>query len=144
MKTRFLMMVAIALMGMAQQMVSAQNLTVKVKGVAGEGKVYVSLFNSEDSFLQTTFKRQIVEANDGDVVVVFEDIPAGTYAVTSFLDTDNDGLLGRGMFGMPTEPLAVSNDASFMMGPPSFDDSAFEVKGDTTIVINLKIFLLGY
>ena len=142
MKTRLLMM-AVALMGMAQ-MVSAHNLTVKVKGASVEGKVYVSLFNSKDSFLQTTFKRQVVEAYDGDVVVVFEDIPAGTYAVTSFLDTDNDGQLGRGMFGMPTELLAVSNDASFMMGPPSFNDSAFEVNSDTTIEVELKLFTLGF
>lgn len=140
---KFLLMMAVALMGMAQ-MVSAQNLIVKVKGVAGEGKVYVSLFNSENSFLQTSFKRQTVDTKDGDVEVVFKDIPEGTYVATSFLDADNDGQLGRDMMGIPNELFAISNNPVIVMGPPSFKDSAFEVKGDTTIEIELKLFTMGF
>ena len=66
-------------------------------------------------------------------------LPPGTYAVKVFQDVDGDGKLGRNGVGYPTEPFGFSRDAPVTMGPPGFDEAAFEVKaGANAQVIHLK------
>jgi uncharacterized protein (DUF2141 family) len=59
------------------------------------------------------------------------DSPApGTYAVAAFHDENGNGKLDRGMFGIPKEGVAASNDARGHMGPPKWDDAKFVYKGE--------------
>jgi uncharacterized protein (DUF2141 family) len=105
---------------------------------ARTGQVMVALYDSETGYNgDRPVARTTVSASASPVVAVFENLPAGDYAVKSFHDVDGDGRMGTNPFGLPTEPYAFSNNAVGNMGPASWSRARFPVSGDTaqTIVI---------
>ncbi|MDN4165507.1 DUF2141 domain-containing protein [Cytophagales bacterium LB-30] len=114
---------------------NVHNLTVTVKNVSkSEGIISVSIYNTEDGFLKTAYKKQKVSAvANQEVQVVFDDLPAGTYTVSAVHDVNSNGELDTNFFGMPTEPYAISKDGKNMYGPPSFDKAVFEITQDQSL-----------
>ena len=65
-------------------------------------------------------------------------LPPGHYAVTVYLDENNNHRLDSNLIGIPKEPVGASNNPKPRMGPPRFEDCAFEMKEeDQTISITL-------
>jgi len=95
-----------------------------------EGQMYVALYDSEDSWLNTTYMGDIVKIQGGKSRTVFRDMPDGTYAASVFHDEDNDGELNM-FLGIPTEDTGSSNNAPANFGPPKWSDAKFEVRGGT-------------
>jgi uncharacterized protein (DUF2141 family) len=58
----------------------------------------------------------------------FSNVKAGRYAVAVWHDVDGDGELDSNFLGIPQEPVGSSNDAKGWMGPPSFEDAAFDFR----------------
>lgn len=117
----------------------AQNqIVVTVNSVSvNNGNIMVALYNSEDSFIDTSFKEKKVASNSDVVELIFDDIPNGNYAISLFQDENDDKKLTIGMFG-PKEPYGFSNNAKGSFGPAKFKDAKFEVKdGDVKIEIDL-------
>ena len=113
-------------------------LYVKVKKVSStEGKVSVTLFDTEQNWLKKGQTVQ-VDASDPEVVVKFDNVPSGVYAVSVMHDKNSNGKLDTMMFGIPTEAYGFSNNAKGHFGPASFEDSAFSIQAHTTIEINLN------
>ncbi|MFB9076825.1 DUF2141 domain-containing protein [Flavobacterium procerum] len=122
-------------------LMSAQNanLTVSVSGLKNSnGIVKVGLYNSEGTFLKTTYKSQVSEIKDNEATVTFVGVPAGEYAISTFHDENNNGILDKNMMGIPSEDYAASNNAKGFMGPPSYQDAKFSVSGNSKIKINFK------
>src|SRR3546814_5617415 len=70
--------------------------------------------------------------------LVFKDLPPGRYAVLAYHDENGNGELDR-RFGMiPTEGYGLSNNPK-VMGPPSFEDSAFEVPAGEPTRVTLEM-----
>ena len=114
---------------------TGHTLTVHLKNVsASEGIVYISIYNSEEGFLKTAYKKHKVKAvaNQG-ITVSFEGLPAGKYTVSAIHDVNNNGKLDTNFFGMPTEPYAISKDGKSMYGPPSFEDAVFEINQNQSL-----------
>jgi len=119
----------------------AQNeykLTIEFEEIAFEkGKLFVALYNTEDSFLKKPIQGTIVEVNNGKATAVFNNIKSGIYAVSSFYDKNNNKKLDTNFMGIPKEPTAMSNNAKGNFGPPKFKDAKFTVQeAQTTIRIN--------
>lgn len=119
----------------------AQNkysLTVTVKGInERSGKIYASLSNDANNFPQSGgFATAIAEVGkDGDVVIKFENVLEGRYAIVLFQDLNGNKTLDmNGM--MPTEPFGFSN-VTMLMGPPTFEQCAFELNENKSIEISL-------
>ena len=118
---------------------SAQNvkLTVSVSGLENNnGTVKVGLYNSEGTFLKTTFKSLSSEIKNNKAVVIFSNLPAGEYAISTYHDENNNGKLDKNMMGIPSEDYKASNDAKGFMGPPDYNDAKFVVAKDSTITLN--------
>jgi len=117
----------------------AQNeytLTIEFEEIAFEkGKLFVALYNTEDSFLKKPVQGTIVEVNNGKATAVFNNLKPGIYAVSSFYDKNNNKKLDTNFMGIPKEPTAMSNNAKGSFGPPKFKDAKFELKTDKTIRI---------
>ena len=65
-------------------------------------------------------------------------LPAGRLGVRLYQDLNGNGQLDKNMLGIPTEGWGYSGDAD-LMGPPSFDDAAFELGPDqATIAIAIR------
>ncbi|WP_394773974.1 DUF2141 domain-containing protein [Flavobacterium sp.] len=121
-------------------LISAQTvkLTVSVSGLKNNtGMVKVGLYNSEGTFLKTIYKSEASKIKNNEVVVTFEGIPAGEYAISTYHDENSNGKLDKNMMGIPSEDYAASNNAKGFMGPPAYKDAKFVVNKDSKIEIVL-------
>lgn len=75
---------------------------------------------------------------EGEIARWTLSLPAGEYAVKAFQDLDADGELGRGDFGIPSEPYGFSNGARGTFGPPNWAAARFELKSDDERTIALR------
>lgn len=64
--------------------------------------------------------------------------PGQAYAVAAFQDLNNDGVLNRSSFGMPSEPYGFSRNAMGKFGPPSFEAAAIKPGDASAVEINLR------
>lgn len=121
--------------------VSAQKVTliVEVSGFKNDkGKAHLGLFNAEGKFLKDAYVGKVSSIKGKKAGVVFKDIPVGEYAVSVFHDANDNGDLDRGMFGIPKEDVACSNNAKGFMGPPKYNDAKFIISKDKTIQLTLN------
>ena len=120
----------------------AFDLTIELETIrSARGKLMMSLFNSADGFPSTHQKamqiRQ-VPAQKGKMVVVFDGVPPGTYAVAVFHDENGDGKLNSNAFGAPKEPWGASNNVRPMFSAPSFKEASFRHQQAGRITIQVK------
>lgn len=109
----------------------AADLTVTVRHVrSSQGIITLSVFDSEKTFLGDDLELASidVQANQGDVPVVFKDLPPGKYAVAAFHDENASGDIDTNFLGIPTEGFGFSNGAKAFLGPPEFKDAAVPVE----------------
>lgn len=62
--------------------------------------------------------------------VVFADVTPGRYAIALLHDENNNGKADRALMMMPKEGFGFSRDAKVRMGPPKFEEAAFDVTAD--------------
>jgi uncharacterized protein (DUF2141 family) len=122
-------------------LMSAQNvnLTVSVSGLKNDtGALKVGLYNSDGTFLRTTYKSILSEIKSNGATVTFEGIPKGEYAISTYQDENSNGSLDRNEMGIPTEDFACSNNAKGFMGPPKYQDAKFSIDKDSKIEIKFN------
>lgn len=107
---------------------------------ARTGSVMVALFDSAAAYDGASGQPVAATAvsASGRVVAVFENLPAGDYAVKAFHDVNGDGEMNTNPFGMPIEPYAFSNNAVGNMGPARWDRAHFTVSGETAQTITIR------
>ena len=114
-------------------------MSVHIKGVKNNhGNVFVELYNEAKTFRKSAqaFAILQVPATEGIVTVKFDGVKKGHYAILAYHDEDGNGLLNK-RFGMiPTEGYALSNNP-VVIGPPSFEDSDFEILGDSELNLSM-------
>lgn len=137
-KTLFIIAVLLGVVCSSQ--LNAQNtLKVTITGVKKTtGTVLVSLFDSPATFMKKSLDNKNVAVKGDTVEVIFNDLPAGEYAVTLFHDENDNGKMDTGQYGIPIEAYGFSNNAKATYGPPRYDACKFEVKEDTSIAIQLQ------
>lgn len=110
--------------------INAQNkITIEIKNVSPvSGHLMIGLYDSNNSFLKTEFKSKSISVDSNIIVVEFDSIPNGLYAISTFHDANDNGKMDKYFFGLPKEGYAFSNNAKGMFGPASFEDASFEIK----------------
>ncbi|MBJ2174623.1 DUF2141 domain-containing protein [Aureibaculum sp. A20] len=117
---------------------STFNLKVSIEGLnSDEGKLFVAIYDHRDDFLKNPYQGEITEIINGKAMVEFNQLPQGTYAISSFHDENNNGKLDKNYFGIPKEPNACSNNAKARLGPPKYVDAKFNLEKENT---SIKIF----
>lgn len=115
-------------------------LVVKVEGVKNDkGNIRAALYDKAQSFRKEAEAVAVVQepASPGEVILRWNDLKPGRYAVVVYHDEDANGELNR-RFGMfPTEGYGLSNNPQ-VSGPPPFEPSAFEVSGATEITVDIR------
>ncbi|MEQ8304509.1 MAG: DUF2141 domain-containing protein [Cyclobacteriaceae bacterium] len=116
-------------------------IEVTVANIKSEnGLILASLFTNEKDFLKTPFQSQKMEAKEGEIVITFERVPVGSYALSVIHDENENFELDSNFFGIPKEGFGFGNDAMGSFGPPSFEKTLVNVgdgKNNYTVV-NLK------
>lgn len=115
------------------------SLTVKVTGVEeDQGQIFLSLFTSESNYLkQPVISRNFPVENNDEMKLEMNGLGEGIYAVSVFYDQDGDGKMKKGFMGIPKEPVGFSNNVKGTFGPPSFEETSFQLETDMEIVIHL-------
>ncbi|HWU34696.1 MAG TPA: DUF2141 domain-containing protein [Methylovorus sp.] len=115
-------------------------LTLKVEGVKNDkGNIRAALYADAKTFRKEAEAVAVVQqaASAGEVILRWNDLKPGRYAVVVYHDEDANGELNR-RFGMfPTEGYGLSNNPK-VSGPPPFEPSAFELSSPTEITIELR------
>ncbi|TCI92629.1 DUF2141 domain-containing protein [Tenacibaculum sp. M341] len=119
----------------------AQNnhtLTIEFSGMDTDtGNVFVGIHNKEADFLKKRFKEAVVVVKNNKATAVFENLPEGEYAVSAFHDENDNKKMDTKIFGIPKEPIGVSNNAKGFMGPPKYKDAKFTLDKDLTLKIEM-------
>jgi uncharacterized protein (DUF2141 family) len=118
-------------------------ITVKITGLrSADGNLSLALFNAKKGFpgkYERAIRKAQISAAGSQHVVVFDDVPYGTYAVAVQHDENANGKLDANFLGMPKEGVGTSNNPKSKFGPPSFDDASFVLdKKAMELTINLR------
>lgn len=104
------------------------SITVTVPVQSDKGSVFFSL-HSEETFMRKGLADLEGQIVDGKATVTFENIPAGTYGVLLFHDTNGNQKMDFEANGMPKEMYGVSNNI-MNFGPPMWNDAKFDVTSE--------------
>jgi len=109
---------------------------------SNKGKVACAVYNSKEGFPSDptkAIKSSASEIHGDKAECSFSEVPKGTLAVSCYHDENGNGKLDTGLFGIPKEGVATSNNAKGRMGPPSFEDASFAFDGtEKQLLINLR------
>ena len=86
------------------------NVTLEVNGVIIQGgSVYVAVYSNENDYkAETPFIKFILDPVNSTITRNLE-LPNGEYVVSVFQDANSDGVLDTNFFGMPREPVGITN-----------------------------------
>ena len=124
----------------------ADPLVVEVNNIKKAGEIHVAVYDNAEAFEADRGEKggAAPGISDGTIVMVeagtstFEyELPAGQYAVGIFHDVNLNNKMDNNFLGLPKEQYGFSNNARALFGPPSYEDAAFELKGDTKQSIDL-------
>lgn len=108
------------------------NIEIRITGLRNtKGKMSVNLFNGKDGFPDDPLKSfgwKTVKIVPDTVVIVFEDLPYGNYAVSILHDENSNGKMEKNFFGIPKEGFAFSNNYAPKIMVPSFSDAMISLK----------------
>lgn len=109
-------------------------VTVTLENVLSDQGEILAAIHREDTFMRGPgMDNYKGAAQAGQVVLVFENVPPGTYAVSVLHDLNANGRMDFEPSGMPKEPYAMSGNI-MEMGPPTFAGSSFEVGGENVSI----------
>lgn len=108
----------------------AADVTVTIDQIeSAQGKVYVTLWGSKETWLDDQKSLQNIgePAAVGSVTFVMHDVAPGRYAIATFHDENANGQMDFNFIGYPTEGYAFSRDVRPFLSAPSFESCAFDV-----------------
>jgi uncharacterized protein (DUF2141 family) len=110
-------------------------LEVRITGFKSEqGRLAIALFaNAEDYAIQeNAVRRAWLDIANGVSIWRVQDLPEGEYALIAYQDENGNEQIDMRVFGMPKEPVGVSNNARGRFGPPSFKAARFQFEAPLT------------
>ncbi len=112
----------------------SSSLTLTIDGIREiVGVLRIGIYNSETGHkTQQAIGGANAPVTSEAVVVTFEGLAEGQYAINLFHDVDNNGQMNTNLFGIPSEPYAFSNNAKGSFGPAKWIDAAFEVSAESS------------
>jgi uncharacterized protein (DUF2141 family) len=144
MKTLIVGVIVTTLLLISTFAVSAQtaSLEITVTNIREvKGLIMASLFTEKSKFLKEEYKGKVTKVTEKTMTLLFENLPAGTYAVSVIHDENENKELDSNFMGIPKEGFGFGNNALGRFGPPDFEDTVVELKpGRTRQSIALKYY----
>lgn len=105
------------------------------------GKVLVSLFTDEASFLKSPYKTLAVDISEAkEVRVRFDGLAAGSYALAVFHDKNDNGELDTNFLGIPKEGYGWSNNPKPTFRAARYDECMFTIaSASETVSLEIEI-----
>lgn len=100
----------------------------KIKEV--KGSILVGLYTTEKNFLKKPSYGRAAKVNGSEVTIVFDNLPAGDYAVSIIHDENDNKEFDRTKIGFPKEGYCFGNNAHAKFGPPKYRDVKVSLKDE--------------
>lgn len=115
------------------------DITVAVTDLrSGKGVVRACLTAHSETFpkcrKEAATYETVAPAANGGIKLFFKDVPPGRYSIALLHDENGNGKIDRALGMMPKEGFGFSRDAKVRMGPPKFDEAAFDYSGEEKVV----------
>ena len=118
----------------------ADGIKVVVAGLRNDhGRVGCSLYNGPDGFPHLGFRKMWTPINGSVAVCDFQQVAAGTYAVTVLHDENSNGKMDFNWIGIPTKGYGFSNNAKATFFAPSFAAASFTYSGVGSLAVSIAI-----
>ncbi|MEO9954971.1 DUF2141 domain-containing protein [Nonlabens sp.] len=136
MKTLFTS-ILVLLFSMALSAQETFTLKVTVDNAKSDNGTMVYSLSTENQFMKAApLQSATIEIKDGVAVAIFENIPAGEYAIMVLHDKNGNNQMDFTDQGMPKEAYGMSNNP-MSYGPPSWDDAKITIESDKEIAVRL-------
>jgi uncharacterized protein (DUF2141 family) len=112
-------------------------VTITVTTNTPDGIMNVQLCD-RSTFMTSRCPHQLRREAEREMDFIFEGVEPGDWAVMVWRDPESDGQMRTGIFGVPLEPTAISNNPPARFGPPVFDDSKLEI-GSEPVSVRIRI-----
>jgi len=122
-------------------------LKIEIENIEQKGTVYLAIYDNSTSFDQDNknknvnknrWVKSIVEVVNKNSFIRNVELKKGVYAISLFVDSNNNKIIDKNLLGIPTEQYGFSNNASGFLGSPSYKDASFNLVDDLDIKISLK------
>jgi uncharacterized protein (DUF2141 family) len=122
-------------------------LKIEIENIEQKGTVYLAIYNNSTSFDQDNknknvnknrWVKSIVEVVNKNSFTKNVELKKGVYAISLFVDSNNNKIIDKNLLGIPTEQYGFSNNATGFLGSPSYNDASFNLINDLNIKISLK------
>jgi len=120
---------------------SSAELTVTVSGIEGMiGQISIGLYNDRNDWPddEKAFTGIFLPISGDTISYTFVDLPQGTYAVALYHDANMNEKLDKGLFRIPKEGYAFSNNVFGVFGPPKMENASFSLEGKKEIAIEIR------
>ena len=116
------------------------SIEIKVTDIKSQkGLIRIGLFTNEKDYLKNTAIGKVVKPDGSEIIVVFENLEPGDYALSVVHDENENGKLDSNALGIPKEGFAFGNNAMGKFGPPTFEKAKMKVEGqNVTWLISMK------
>lgn len=120
------------------------SLTVRIVGARNaKGTIRAAVFRDAKAFPNNASEAVQTQAADIDpqtlsATIVFTNLPEGIYAVSVFHDENMNRKLDKNFMGIPKEGYGASKNPKKGMGPPSFEETKFQLSG-TMQTLEIKL-----
>lgn len=113
-------------------------LTIEIKNLRNSyGRVHL-LLNNEKEHKVAGLSKYI---QDKKCVFVIENLKPGKYAAKFIHDENNNEKLETNWMGIPREGFGFSNNPVLIFGPPSHEDTLFDLNINKTVFIKTRYIL---
>src|SRR6478672_8876058 len=106
------------------------------------GVCQVCLFNNASAFggdAGAPVKCEQTPVKNGMSEALFENIPAGVYAVMVFHDANSNKKLDKNFLGIPKEGYGASQNKLPFASAPTFNDNKFTIPDKTTTTLHIRL-----
>ena len=146
MKVRILF-ISLVLLVVTNTISQTFKLKIEIENIEQKGTVYLAIYNNSTSFYQDNknknvnknrWVKSIVEVVNKNSFTKNVELKKGVYAISLFVDSNNNKIIDKNLLGIPTEQYGFSNNATGFLGSPSYNDASFNLINDLNIKISLK------
>jgi len=108
----------------------------------GQGGLGCQLFASAEGFPKNgarALQSLMAPIVNGSARCRFQPVPAGTYAVAVMHDENGNQKLDSNFLGVPTEGYGVSNNKTYALSEPRWEESRFDLVADETRQLTIQL-----
>ena len=122
-------------------------LNIEIENIEQKGTIYLAIYDNSTNFDQDNqnkninknrWVKSIVEVVNKNNFTKNVELKKGVYAISLFVDSNDNKIIDKNLLGIPTEQYGFSNNASGFLGSPSYKDASFNLVDDLNIKILLK------